>query len=68
MKNMLVHREIEIRMILQKLFISTHRYDYFFQTQCMYIWIDGTGENVRAKTKTVDFVPKKPEGMLFRKP
>merc|ERR1712001_821409 len=31
------------------------------KTQCMYIWIVGTGEGVRAKTKTVDFVPQKPE-------
>merc|ERR1711981_986226 len=34
--------------------------DHSKRTQCMYIWIDGTGGGLRAKTRTVDFVPQKP--------
>jgi glutamine synthetase len=33
------------------------------RVQAMYVWIDGTGEHVRAKTKTCETEPTKPEDL-----
>ena len=34
----------------------------FLQIQAYYVWIDGTGEGIRGKSRTLEKVPESPKG------
>lgn len=52
--------------------IDRHMFQHYMtlpqgdRLQAMYVWIDGSDEFLRSKTRTIDFDPKTAEGRKYR--